>query len=170
MITEKDKKSALLEFIDNYREKDNFESYLIAVLHRVQEVNGYVDEASMDLIAHAMGIPTARIYGVATFYHFFNLKPVGKYIISVCMGTACFVKGANAIADKIKEILNIETGETTKDGLFTLQEARCLGACGQAPVLMINNKIHGRMTPKKTADMIKKIKRNALKQKVQGQR
>jgi NADH-quinone oxidoreductase E subunit len=164
MTSEKTKTEELKDFINSYRDRENFDSYLIAVLHKAQSLNGYVDEKSMDVIAYEMKIPTARIYGVATFYHYFNLKPVGKNIISVCMGTACFVKGAEQILDKIQGELNLSIGETTKDDLFTLQEARCLGACGQAPVLMLNNKIYGKMTPKKILDIIRKIKKDALKQ------
>jgi NADH:ubiquinone oxidoreductase subunit E len=166
MSAVKDKTAELKEFIARCRDRERFDSYLISVLHKAQELNGYLDEKSMDVIAYEMKIPTARIYGVATFYHYFNLKPVGKNIISVCMGTACYVKGADRILDKIRAELNLEVGGTTPDSLFTLQEARCLGACGQAPVLMLNNKIHGKMTPKKILDIIRKLKRDAVKESV----
>jgi NADH:ubiquinone oxidoreductase subunit E len=113
----------------------------------------------MEFISQAMNIPTANIWGVATFYHYFNLTPRGKYTISVCLGTACYVKGAGEIMEALKEELHVKEGETTKDMMFTLQEARCLGACGLAPVIMINGKIHGDLTPKKVVDVIKQYRK-----------
>jgi NADH:ubiquinone oxidoreductase subunit E len=108
----------------------------------------------MNVVAETMGIPTAHIWGVATFYHYFNLKPRGKYFVSVCLGTACYVKGSAEILDTIKDELKVDIGGTTDDLLFTLQEARCLGACGLAPVIMINDKIYGELTPRKTTEII----------------
>ncbi|MHC5121474.1 MAG: NADH-quinone oxidoreductase subunit NuoE family protein, partial [Planctomycetota bacterium] len=97
--------------------------------------------------------------GVATFYHYFNLKPVGKNIVSVCMGTACYVKGADKVLEVLKRELDIQVGETTEDKLFTLQEARCLGACGIAPVIMINDKIYGELDSKKTVNLINQYRK-----------
>jgi NADH:ubiquinone oxidoreductase subunit E len=128
-------------------------------LHKAQKLWGYLDRDVMDKIAAEMKIPTAHIWGVATFYHYFNLKPQGKYVISVCMGTACYVKGAGEVLDTLKEELKIGLGETSKDMLFTLAEARCLGACGLAPVVMVNDKIYGHLTPKKTVELIDKLKK-----------
>ena len=108
-----------------------------------------------------MVIPTAHIWGVATFYHYFYLKPVGKHVVSLCMGTACFVKGAAKILEVLKTELGINVGETTDDGLFTLQEARCLGACGIAPVVMIDDKIYGELDKKKTVNLIKQFRKAA---------
>ncbi|MHC5102081.1 MAG: NADH-quinone oxidoreductase subunit NuoE, partial [Planctomycetota bacterium] len=133
--------------------------YLIAVLHKAQALYGYLPQDVMDQVADKMQIPTAHIWGVATFYHYFNLKPVGKNIVSVCMGTACYVKGADKVLEALKRELGIKVGETTEDKLFTLQEARCLGACGIAPVIMINDKIYGELDAKKTVDLINQYRK-----------
>lgn len=149
-----DKMKELKDFMEEMKVREHPESNLIAILHKAQGLFGYLDNDIMDEIALSMDIPTAHIWGVATFYHFFKLKPQGKYVISVCLGTACYVKGANDILDAIKKELKIGMGETTEDMLFTLQETRCLGACGLAPVMMINDKIYGELTPQKTAEII----------------
>ena len=154
-----DKTDQLLAFIDEVSQKEYAESYLIAVLHKAQELYGYLPQDVMDQIADKMQIPTAHIWGVATFYHYFNLKPVGKNIVSVCMGTACYVKGADKVLEALKRELGIQVGETTEDKLFTLQEARCLGACGIAPVIMINDKIYGELDAKKTVDLINQCRK-----------
>ncbi|MHC5137498.1 MAG: NADH-quinone oxidoreductase subunit NuoE family protein, partial [Planctomycetota bacterium] len=120
---------------------------------------GYLPQNVMDQVADKMQIPTAHIWGVATFYHYFNLKPVGKNIVSVCMGTACYVKGADKVLEVLKRELDIQVGETTEDKLFTLQEARCLGACGIAPVIMINDKIYGELDSKKTVNLINQYRK-----------
>lgn len=156
-----DKIDLLNAFIDEVNQKEYAESYLIAVLHKVQGLYGYLPKEVMDRVAEKMQIPTAHIWGVATFYHYFNLKPIGKHIISVCMGTACYVKGADRILDTIKKELGVTVGETTKDGIFTLQEARCLGACGIAPVIMIDDKIFGELDSKKTVDLINQYRKAA---------
>lgn len=135
------------------------ESYLIAILHKAQNLWGYLDKDVMNEVAETMRIPTAHIWGVATFYHYFNLKPRGKYVISICLGTACYVKGASAVLDTLKEELKIDVGQTTDDMLFTLQEARCLGACGLAPVVMVNDKIYGELNQKKTAELIATLRK-----------
>lgn len=157
--TEEQKKAELKEFIDSLKDKEHPESNLIAILHKAQELHGHLNKEVMDEIAFFMNIPTAHIWGVATFYHFFNLKPKGRHSISVCLGTACYVKGAEDILRTIKEELKIDFGETTQDGLFTLQETRCLGACGLAPVIMIGDKIYGELTPKKVLDVLKSYRK-----------
>ena len=149
-----DRMKELKEFMEGVKAKDHPDSHLITILHKAQGLFGHLNKDIMDEIALSMDIPTAHIWGVATFYHFFKLKPQGKYVISVCLGTACYVKGANDILDAIKKELKIAMGETTEDMLFTLQETRCLGACGLAPVMMINDKIYGELTPQKTAEII----------------
>ena len=156
-----DRHDELCAFIDAVNQKDHAESYLIAVLHKVQAMYGYLPREVMDVVAEKMGIPTAHIWGVATFYHYFNLEPIGRHIISVCMGTACYVKGADRVLQAIKKHLGIETGETTEDKLFTLQEARCLGACGIAPVIMIDDKIYGELDSKKTVDLLNQYRKAA---------
>ncbi len=149
----------LKEYIEQVKKKDNPESYLIAILHKAQELFGYLDRSVMDEVADSMNIPTAHIWGVATFYHYFNLKPKGKHVISVCLGTACYVKGADDVLNAIKEELKIGVGGTTEDNLFSLAEARCLGACGIAPVVMIDDKIYGELTPKKIKEIIRSYRK-----------
>lgn len=156
-----DKMDQLTAFMDDVAQKEHAESYLIAVLHKAQELYGYLPEDVMDQVAEKMQIPTAHIWGVATFYHYFNLKPVGKHMVSVCMGTACYVKGADKVLEVLKKELGVPVGETTEDKLFTLQEARCLGACGIAPVIMIDDKIYGELDSKKTVNLINQYRKAA---------
>ena len=155
-----DKKMAeLREFMSRCKNLPRPESHLIAILHKAQQLYGYLSKEVMDEVAITMSIPTAHIWGVATFYHYFNLKPKGKHSVSVCLGTACYVKGAEDVLTTLKEELKIEMGETTEDKLFTLQEARCLGACGLAPVMMIDDKIYGELTPKKVVEILKNYRK-----------
>ena len=114
----------ITDFIDECMGRENPESYLIAVLHKVQEEYGYLSEEHMYEVAHRLQVPTSTVSGVATFYHFFRLKPRGKYAISVCLGTACFVKGANLVLDSFRTELGIDIGETTSDGLFSIEIGR----------------------------------------------
>jgi NADH:ubiquinone oxidoreductase subunit E len=146
---------ALRCYMKDLKGRERSDSQLIAVLHKAQELYGYLPQKIMDEVALTMNIPTAHIWGVATFYHYFNLVPKGKYTVSVCLGTACYVKGAEEILETLKQELKIGLGETSKDGLFSLQETRCLGACGLAPVIMVGDKIYGELTPKKVAEVIK---------------
>lgn len=139
----------IMEFIEQCKTKPYSESYLIAILHKVQDHFGYLSSETMDAVAYAMQIPAAKVSGVASFYHYFCLTPRGKYTISVCLGTACYVKGAENVINKFREELGIEIGETTSDGLFSLEIARCLGTCALAPVVKIGNDIHSEMTPDK---------------------
>nr|WP_320025359.1 NADH-quinone oxidoreductase subunit NuoE [uncultured Acetobacterium sp.] len=119
---------------------------LIPVLHEVQESYGYLPDEIQEKIAKEMNISKSEVFGVISFYSHFATKPAGKYKISVCMGTACYVKGAGAVLDKLKEKLRVKVGQTTEDGEFTLEECRCLGCCGLAPVLTVNGKVYGRLT------------------------
>ena len=162
-VAEKDKISELNEYIASVPRDEHPDSYLIAVLHKTQQLYGYLPTEAMDEIALQMKIPTAHIWGVATFYHYFNLAPTGKHVISVCLGTACYVKGAGEILEIIKKDLGIDFGQRTDDGLFSLQAARCLGACGVAPVVMIDDKIHGELTPRKIRDIIRQYRKAAKK-------
>jgi NADH:ubiquinone oxidoreductase subunit E len=154
----------LREFIAAMKMQENPHSHLISVLHRTQELFGYLPTELMDEIAQAMEIPTAHIWGVATFYHYFKLTPPGKHVISVCLGTACYVKGAAQILQTIKDELKIDFGQVTPDGLFSLGPARCLGACGLAPVVMIDDKIHGELTPRKVIHVLKEYRKQAGKE------
>lgn len=162
-VAEKDKISELREYIASMPRDEHPDSYLIAVLHKTQQLYGYLPREAMDEVALEMAIPTAHIWGVATFYHYFNLTPPGKHVISVCMGTACYVKGAAEILETIKKDLGIDFGQKTDDGLFSLQPARCLGACGVAPVVMIDDKIHGELTPQKIRNIIRQYRKVAKK-------
>ena len=135
-----------------YEELENFinslettKGALIEILHKAQEIFGYLPRDVQLFIARKLGIPGAEVYGVVSFYSYFTTKPGGKHTISVCMGTACFVRGADKVAEKFKEILGIESNETTEDGLFTIKDVRCIGACGLAPVVMVNDKVYGRV-------------------------
>ena len=118
---------------------------LIEILHKAQNIFGYLSRDVQLFIARKLGIPGAEVYGVVSFYSYFTTKPSGKHTISVCMGTACFVRGADKIIEKFKEVLGIESNGTTEDGLFTLKDVRCIGACGLAPVVMIDGKVYGRV-------------------------
>ena len=120
---------------------------LIHVLHEAQLIYGYLPIEVQKIIAEGMNIPLAEVYGVVTFYAQFSLKPKGEYKISVCLGTACYVKGADLVLDKLKETLDIQVGDCTEDGKFSLDACRCIGACGLAPVLTINNDVYGRLVP-----------------------
>ena len=134
------------------KDKDN----LIQILNEVQEFYGYVPENAQKAISEYLSVPMAEIYGVVTFYSRFTLKPKGKYHIAVCLGTACFVKGSEKILDRAKERLKIDIGETTKDGKFSLEETRCVGACGLAPVFTVNNEVYGKATVKMIDEVLDK--------------
>ena len=144
----------VVKFIDKCLKEENPSSQLIAVLHKVQGHFGYLAPQTMDAVAYLMQIPAAKVSGVASFYHYFRLKPCGKFVIKVCLGTACYVKGAQAVFDKFSEELGIKEGETTKDGMFTLEVARCLGTCALAPVVQIGNDIHSQITSDKVPGII----------------
>ncbi|MFA5238794.1 MAG: NAD(P)H-dependent oxidoreductase subunit E [Phycisphaerae bacterium] len=163
LAVNEDKFAELSEFIKQLPQDGRIESHLIAVLHKTQALFGYLPEDAMNSVSEQMEIPTAHIWGVATFYHYFNLSMPGKYVISVCLGTACYVKGAAQIMQTLEQNLGIKMGQTTNDGLFSIQQARCLGACGLAPVVMINDKIHGKLNSKKLLAIIKDIQKAEAK-------
>ncbi len=119
---------------------------LMPVLQKAQEIYGYLPIEVQSMIASEMNIPLEKVYGVSTFYSQFSLNPKGKYRISVCLGTACYVKGSGEVFNKLQEILGIKSGEITPDGKFSLQDCRCIGACGLAPVMTINDDVYGRLT------------------------
>jgi NADH-quinone oxidoreductase subunit E/NADP-reducing hydrogenase subunit HndA len=160
-VLAQDKIQELKDFIAGTQTLAYPDSHLIAVLHKAQGLFGYLSRETMDLIAQEMRIPTAHIWGVATFYHYFKLAPPGRHQIAMCLGTACYVKGASEVLEALKKELGVEVGQTTGDDLFTLQEARCLGACGLAPVCMIDDKIYGDLTAKKITDIIAKYRKEA---------
>jgi NADH:ubiquinone oxidoreductase subunit E len=126
---------------------------LISVLHDIQEIYGYLPEDVLHEVSEVLNTPMTEIYGVATFYNLFSLKAKGQHIIRVCLGTACYVKGSKGIVDRLSQELNLKIGETSADGKFTLEATRCLGACGLAPVMTIDDKVYARVSP----DDIRKI-------------
>ena len=128
-------------------------SNLIQILNGVQEKYGYIPEFAQKEIAEYLGLTMAEVYGVITFYARFTLKPKGKYNVAVCLGTACFVKGSEKILDRLKQKLGIDVGETTKDGKFSIEATRCIGACGLAPVFTVNGEVYGKATP----DLLDKV-------------
>lgn len=156
MSLEKERVEALQRVIDELRDEPGA---LMPIMQRAQDIFGYLPEDVQKYIAKEMDIPVSDVYGVATFYAQFNLEPKGQYTISVCMGTACYVKGAQAVLDKLAEYLEVPVGATTPDGQFTLQATRCLGACGLAPVLTVNEEVYGRVTPDQVAGILDKYHR-----------
>lgn len=133
---------------------------LIPVLQDIQEKFGYLPRESIEVASKKMGIATSKIYGVASFYNQFRFQPIGKYHILICRGTACHVKGSEKVLRILEKELNISSGETTRDGLFTLDVVACIGACGLAPVLSINGEFHAAVTPEKALDLIAEIRKN----------
>ena len=132
---------------DALAEANGDKSRLMMVMQAAQEIYGYLPYEVQVMIAEGLDVPLEKVYGVATFYAQFALSPKGKYNISVCLGTACYVKGSQAILTKLTELLKIEPGECTMDAKFSLEACRCVGACGLAPVMMINDDVYGRLTP-----------------------
>lgn len=141
----------LKEVID---EKKNLRNPLIEILRIAQEIFGYLPIEVQEFIAAEMNIPVSKIYGVVTFYNFFSMKPRGKYTLNICMGTACYVKGAPKLAQMISDVLGTAMGETTEDGRFTLSAVRCVGACSLAPVFVIGEDTFGRI---ETKDQVEKV-------------
>ncbi len=132
------------------------QSKLMHVMQVAQDIYGYLPFEVQQIIADGMGVPLEKVYGVATFYAQFALSPKGKYNISVCLGTACYVKGSQQIIDKAEEILGIGAGECTGDGKFSIEECRCIGACGLAPVMTINDDVYGRLVPEDVPGILAK--------------
>ena len=134
-------------------DKDN----LIQILNEVQDEYGYIPEMCQELISNYLKISKAEIYGVITFYSRFTLEPKGKYTISICLGTACYVKGSQKILDRLQERLKIEPGQTTEDGMFSIDKTRCVGACGLAPVFTVNDEVYGKATVKMLDEVLDKL-------------
>ena len=131
---------------------------LIPVLHEAQDVYGYLPMSVQKTISEGLGVPLSEVYGVVTFYTQFSLKPKGRFKINTCMGTACYVKGSNLILEKLQEKLGIHVGDCTEDGKFSLDACRCIGACGLAPVIMINDDVYGRLTADDVEKVLEKYK------------
>lgn len=137
------------EIVKRYQDE---KTPLMMILSDIQHEFGYIPLEVQELVSDLTGIPVSDIYGVVTFYSFFSLTPKGKYVIGVCLGTACYVKGSQQVIDKFSELLNIKPGETSEDGMFTLDALRCIGACGIAPALTINGKVYPKVA---VADVVK---------------
>jgi NADH-quinone oxidoreductase subunit E/NADP-reducing hydrogenase subunit HndA len=133
----------------------NEPSELINVLHKTQKHFGYLPAEIQEAVASKLNIPVAQVYGVVTFYSFFTMTPKGRHPISICMGTACYVRGAEKVLDEFKKELAIQVGQTTADGKFSLSSLRCVGACGLAPVVLIGEKTYGRVAPDDVQDILK---------------
>ncbi len=136
--------------------KKNIEGSLMSIMQEAQGIYGYLPLEVQSMIAEGLGISVEEVYGIATFYAQFALSPKGKYNISVCLGTACYVKGAQKLIDRLIEVLGIQPGECTADGKFSLEACRCIGACGLAPVLTVNEDVYGRLTEKDIDGIIAK--------------
>ena len=134
---------------------------LMPALQKAQEIYGYLPKEVQIMIADAFGVPLSEVYGVVTFYSFFSLKPKGKYVVGVCLGTACYVKGAQQVIDKFSELLGVAPGETTEDGMFTLDALRCIGACGIAPAVSINGKVYPKVEVSGIAKIIEDLRNQA---------
>ncbi len=145
----------IVKFIEEVSTLPHPESYLIAVLQKIQEHFGYLGKEHMDEVSVRLRIPSAKVTGVATFYHFFSFIPKGKYRISVCLGTACYVKGAGRVLEKFQELLGIGVGATTPDKAFSLEASRCFGACAIAPVVVINDRVYGNVQAEDVEKILK---------------
>jgi NADP-reducing hydrogenase subunit HndA len=150
------------EQIDKIREIcklfDNSEGELINVLHKVQGTFGYLPAEVQEVVAQELNISVARVYGVVTFYSFFSMLPKGTHPISICTGTACYVRGAEKVLEELKKELKVDVGETTNDGKFSINCLRCVGACGLAPVIMVGDKTYGRVAPEMIQDILNEYK------------
>jgi len=150
-----DRAQKLQEIIEKYK---GTKGALIPVLHEAQELYGYLPMSVQKAISEGLNVPLTEVYGVVTFYTQFSLKPKGRFKIQVCLGTACYVKGANLVLDKLQEKLGIHVGDCTEDGKFSLEACRCVGACGLAPVMMINDDVYGRLVPDDIEGILEKYK------------
>ncbi|MDD3049670.1 MAG: NAD(P)H-dependent oxidoreductase subunit E [Candidatus Cloacimonetes bacterium] len=142
-------------------EKKSMQNPLIEILRIAQDIFGYLPQEVQEFVSEKLGVPISKVYGVVTFYNFFSMKPRGKYIINVCMGTACYVKGAPRLLKMIEDELNCKLGETTEDKMFTISAVRCVGACSLAPVFVIGEETFGRIeNQKKVHEILEKYKNN----------
>ncbi|NLY19092.1 MAG: NAD(P)H-dependent oxidoreductase subunit E [Clostridiaceae bacterium] len=149
------KAQELQKVIEKYK---NTKGAVIPVLHEAQEIYGYLPLQVQKTIAEGLDVSLAEIYGIVTFYTQFSIYPKGKYNIQLCLGTACYVKGAGQIYDRLKQELGLDKDGTTKDGLFSLESCRCIGACGLAPVMMINGEVYGRLVPDDIPGILQKYR------------
>ncbi|HPO13003.1 MAG TPA: NADH-quinone oxidoreductase subunit NuoE [Candidatus Hydrogenedentes bacterium] len=159
MTTETMVESDIAAILNNY--PDAKRDALIPLLQEVQEKVGYLSREAVVKIGEHLNLPASKIYGVATFYNQFRFKPLGKYHVQVCRGTACHVKGSINVLSAVKQALNVSPGDTTRDGLFSLEVVACLGACGLAPVITVNGEFFAGMTPSKAEKIIRDIRKEA---------
>lgn len=155
MSEQKEKFAELQKAIDEHKDQ---KGALMPVLQAAQGIFGCVPMDVQEYIADALGTTLSDVYGVATFYSQFSLQPKGQYVVGVCMGTACYVRGAQKVLNRVEKELKIDVGGTTADGMFTIQATRCLGACGLAPVMMINDEVYGRLTEEEIPAILEKYK------------
>ena len=141
----------ITDIVNRYKDE---ETPLMVILEAIQTEYGYIPLEVQELVSSLTGVPVAEIYGVVTFYSFFSLTPKGKYIIGVCLGTACYVKGSQLVLDKFSELLGIKPGQTTEDGLFTIDVLRCIGACALAPAVTINGKVYSQVQVENVKNII----------------
>jgi NADH-quinone oxidoreductase subunit E/NADP-reducing hydrogenase subunit HndA len=149
------KKEDVVKLKEICKSFNNEPGELINVLHKSQESFGYLPAEVQEIVARELGLSVAKVYGVVTFYSFFTMIPKGKHPISICTGTACYVRGAEKVLDEFKRVLKISVGETTPDGKFSMSCLRCVGACGLAPVVMVGDKVYGRVSPDGVKDILK---------------
>ncbi len=159
MQKQKLSEAAVKQIIEICDRHVNDKTPLMMILSDIQKEYGYVPIEVQELVSEKTGISVAEIYGVVTFYSFFSLKPKGKYVIGCCLGTACYVKGAQQVIDEFCEILGIEPGETTDDGMFTIDALRCIGACGIAPAVTINGTVYPKMKVNQVQEVIDEYRR-----------
>ncbi|BAX80942.1 MAG: NAD(P)H-dependent oxidoreductase subunit E [Labilibaculum antarcticum] len=152
-------KSKVDKLVEICKSFDNVGSELINVLHKAQETFGYLPAEVQEIIARELNVSVAHVYGVVTFYSFFSMVPKGEFPISVCMGTACYVRGAEKVLEEFKRQLSVPVGETTEDGKFSISCLRCVGACGLAPVVTIGERVYGRVSAGDVADIIKEYQK-----------
>lgn len=154
MKEEKTFSKGLIAFIDEWKEKPG---NLIMVLHKVQEEFGFISRESADKVAELLDIPLATIYGVVTFYHFFKTEKPGEHNLQVCLGTACYLKGGDALVDELSNLLGIGVGEVTEDGRFSVEGVRCVGCCGLAPVVTVGKEVFGKVSKDQLPGIISKF-------------
>jgi len=153
IATYQDQMNEIVSYIDSIADK---ETALIQVLHRAQNIFGFIPKDVQLLIGNKLDIPVSKVFGVISFYSYFTTEPKGKYVFNVCMGTACFVRNSAAVLKELEKSLHIKVGETTEDKKYSIETLRCVGACGLAPVVMVNQDVFGRVTPEDVAKIVAK--------------
>jgi NADH:ubiquinone oxidoreductase subunit E len=148
------------DLVDEFcRDNPGGHERLIPLLHKVQRHLGYLPFAAQQYVAESLGLSAVQVYGVVSFYHFFSTTPRGKYQIKVCMGTACFVRGSQRLLETLSDVLDMEVGGLSEDGMFNLDAVRCIGACSLAPAMMVNDDVYGGLTSTKVKNIVKKLRR-----------